>query len=154
MGMTALNILADVLYDLLKLDGQNVNSRSEYDITQLYNKHRNLNKHKPSNSSNRYNGPWGGAWHHIQNTDTAIGDDIERIRLTRNELQHSSTYALKDARFYELCDITHDMLGRFERHNRPTKLYSCRFKEVLATIISDEEAKNVRQQFECKIDTG
>lgn len=154
MGLISFNILADALYDRLKLDGHNVHIRKEYDITKLYNEHRHLNINRPSNSNNSRRGPWGGTWHNIQNTDTAIGDDIERIRLTRNELQHSATYEITDTRFVELRNIIQDLLERFDQRNKPTVLYSERLEEVLAKSISDEDAKYVRQQLECKINTG
>lgn len=146
--------MADALYDRLKLDGHNVHTRKEYDITKLYAEHRQRNIHRPSNSNNSRRGPWGGSWHDIQNTDTAIGDDIERIRLTRNELQHSATYELADTRFVELCNIIQDLLERFDQRNKPTVLYSVRLEDVLAKAISEEDTKHVRQQLECKINTG
>ncbi|CAG2217831.1 unnamed protein product [Mytilus edulis] len=131
MGLISFNILADALYDRLKLDGHNVHIRKEYDITKLYNEHRHLNINRPT-----------------------IGDDIERIRLTRNELQHSATYEITDTRFVELRNIIQDLLERFDQRNKPTVLYSERLEEVLAKSISDEDAKYVRQQLECKINTG
>ena len=85
MGMIVLNILADVLYDLLKQDKPNLGPRSDCDITYLYKELRKLNKHVPSHW-------WGETWQNIQVTDKAIGDDIERIRLLRNDLQHSKTF--------------------------------------------------------------
>ncbi|CAG2195640.1 unnamed protein product [Mytilus edulis] len=112
MGMIALNIFADVLYDLLKPDKPHLRPRCDCDITYLYSEHRTLNKHIPSNS-------WGGQWQRIQTTDIAIGDDIERIRLTRNELQHSTIYKLDDQRFNELCNISSDLLKRFDRFITP-----------------------------------
>ncbi|VDI34645.1 Hypothetical predicted protein [Mytilus galloprovincialis] len=87
------------------------------------------------------------------NTDTAIGDDIERIRLTRNELQHSATYELADTRFIELCNIIQDLLERFDQRNKPTVEYSERLADVLANAISEEDIKHVRQQLECKINS-
>ncbi|CAC5401606.1 unnamed protein product [Mytilus coruscus] len=85
MGMIVLNILTDVLYDLLKHDKTFVLTRSDCDTTYLYRMHRRINKHIPSNR-------WGGTWQNIQSTDISIGDDIERIRLTRNEIFHSETF--------------------------------------------------------------
>ncbi|CAC5391707.1 unnamed protein product [Mytilus coruscus] len=75
IGMIVLNILADALYDLSKPDKANLHPRNDCDITLLYKEHRHLNKHIPTNG-------WGGEWHIIQNTDIAIGDDIERTRHT------------------------------------------------------------------------
>ncbi|CAG2228691.1 unnamed protein product [Mytilus edulis] len=139
MGMIVLNTLSDVLYDLLRPDKTHLRPRSDCDITYLYSEHRNLNKHIPSNS-------WGGQWQRIQTTDIAIGDDIERIRLTRNELQHSRTFHLDDKRFNELCHILSDLLKRFDQHNTPTKLYTDHLNEILAKTISAEEVKSIKNE--------
>ncbi|XP_063408102.1 uncharacterized protein LOC134691488 [Mytilus trossulus] len=139
MGMIALNILADVLYDLLKPDKPYLRPRCDCDITYLYSEHRNLNKHIPSNS-------WGGQWQRIQTTDIAIGDDIERIRLTRNELQHSRIFHLDDKRFNELRNILSDLLKRFDQHIKPIMLYTDHLNEILAKTISAEEVKSIKNQ--------
>ncbi|CAC5381748.1 unnamed protein product [Mytilus coruscus] len=139
MGMIVLNILADALYDLLKQDKQNLRPRCDCDITYLYSEHRNLNKHIPSNS-------WGGQWQRIQNTDLAIGDDIERIRLTRNELQHSRIFQLDNKRFIQLCNILSDLLKRFDQHNKPTRLYTDHLNDILAKTISAEEVKSIENE--------
>ncbi|CAG2216052.1 unnamed protein product [Mytilus edulis] len=148
MGMIALNIFADVLYDLLKPDKPHLRPRCDCDITYLYSEHRKLNKHVPSNSNHRQypHGPWGGCWQDFKNTDIAIGDDIERIRLTRNELQHSQLFKLDEMRFNELSNISSDLLKRFDRHNTPTKLYTDRLKEILAKSISKEEVKSIENE--------
>ncbi|XP_071122491.1 uncharacterized protein [Mytilus edulis] len=148
MGMIALNIFADVLYDLLKPDKPHLRPRCECDITYLYQEHRKLNKHVPSNSNHRRcpPGPWGGCWQDFKNTDIAIGDDIERIRLTRNELQHSQIFKLDEIRFNELSNISSDLLKRFDRHNTPTKLYTDQLKEILAKSISKEDVKSIENE--------
>ncbi|XP_076108705.1 uncharacterized protein LOC143076733 [Mytilus galloprovincialis] len=148
MGMIALNILADVLYDLLKPDKQNLRPRCGCDISYLYSEHRKLNKHVPSNSNHRQYpyGPWGGNWLDIQNTDIAIGDDIERIRLTRNELQHSDIFQINDTRFNELCHILSELLKRFEHYNKPTRLYTDQLNEILAKTVSAEEVKSIENE--------
>ncbi|XP_076083281.1 uncharacterized protein LOC143054236 isoform X2 [Mytilus galloprovincialis] len=146
MGMIALNILADVLYDLLKPDKPHLRPRCDCDITYLYSEHRKLNKHVPSNSSHRQcpPGPWGGNWLDIQNTDIAIGYDIERIRLTRNELQHSQIFKLDKIRFNELRNILSDLLKRFDNKNKPTRLYTDGLNEILAKNISAEEFQTIK----------
>ncbi|VDI67111.1 Hypothetical predicted protein [Mytilus galloprovincialis] len=144
MGMTVLNILTNVLYDLLKQDKLFVRARSDCDITYLYSEHRRINKHIPSNG-------WGGPWQHIQSTDTSIGDDIERIRLTRNELFHSETFTLTEKRYTDLCKILDDLLSRFDLHNKPAKLYIYHFNEIIARAISEEEVKVVHRQIENKV---
>ncbi|XP_052059490.1 death-associated protein kinase 1-like [Mytilus californianus] len=148
MGMIVLNILADALYDLLKQDKPNLRPRNDCDITYLYSEHRKLSKHIPSNSSHRRcpPGPWGGNWQDIQNTDIAIGDDIERIRLTRNELQHSQIFKLEDKRFTELSNIISDLLRRFNQHNKPTRLYIDVLNEILVKTISEQEVKSIENE--------
>ncbi|CAC5380108.1 unnamed protein product [Mytilus coruscus] len=156
MGMIILNILADVLFDLLKQDNLNLRSRSDCDISYLYREHRNLNKHIPSNSRNRRcpPGPWGGTWLDIQVTDIAIGDDIERIRLTRNELQHSKTFLLDDIRCNELYTIIADLLKRFNQHNKPGRLYTDHLNEIRAKTISADEMKVLQHQIKNEIELG
>ncbi|XP_076084623.1 uncharacterized protein LOC143055372 [Mytilus galloprovincialis] len=139
MGMIILNILSGVLYDLLKPDKPHLLPRSGCDITYLYSEHRKLNKHKPSNG-------WGGSWQTIQNTDIAIGDDIERIRLLRNEFQHSLSFKLGDLRFNEFVSITNDILRRLNYHSKPTRLYTDELKEILAEKISAEETTKVKNE--------
>ncbi|CAG2244045.1 unnamed protein product [Mytilus edulis] len=145
MGMIALNIFADVLYDLLKPDKPHLRPRCDCDITYLYSEHRKLNKHVPSNSNHRQypHGPWGGCWQDFKNTDIAIGDDIERIRLTRNELQHSQIFKLDEIRFNELCNIVSGLLNRFDQHNKPARMYADALNEILAKTVSAEEAKSI-----------
>ncbi|CAC5382463.1 unnamed protein product [Mytilus coruscus] len=146
MGMIVLNILADVLFDLLKQDKGNVKPRSECDITYLYSEHRKLNKHIPSYSSGRGcpPGTWGGTWGDIKNTDISTGDDIERIRLTRNELQHYKTFKLEHKRYNDLCNIILELLERFDKRNNPTKLYTEQLNDILARTLSDDEVNGVQ----------
>ncbi|CAC5425651.1 unnamed protein product [Mytilus coruscus] len=139
MGMIVLNILADVLYDLLRSDKPHLPPRSECDITYLYKELRRLNKHVPSHW-------WGETWQDILVTDIAIGDDIERIRLTRNDLQHSRTFTLDDKCFHELYVIIVDLVKRFDLHNKPARLYTDQLKEIMSKTVSEEEAKCVKHQ--------
>ncbi|XP_052096639.1 uncharacterized protein LOC127731837 isoform X2 [Mytilus californianus] len=139
MGMIALNILADVLYDLLKPDKPNLRPRSDSDITYLYSEHRKLNKHIPTNG-------WGGKWQVDQITGIVTGDDIERIRLTRNELQHSKTFKLEETRFNELRIIICDLLKRLDHYNKPQKLYTHELKDILAKTFSDEDVNSVKNE--------
>ncbi|CAG2238650.1 unnamed protein product [Mytilus edulis] len=139
MGMILLNILIDVLYDLLKQDKTFLRPRSDCDITYLYKEHRRIDKHKPSIG-------WGGTWLDIQSTNITIGDDIERIRNTRNELQHCKTFMLDDKRFNDLYDIIVDLLDRFDHHNKPSRLYTDQLNEIVAKTISAEELKAVENK--------
>lgn len=146
MGMIVINVLVSVLYDLLKKDATTyMRPRSESDVTYLYDILRKSNKNVPSNSSNRQWGPWGGKWQDIQKTDLAIGDDIERIRLTRNEIFQSSEFILEDKRYNELCGIIADILNRFDQHNQPSpEFYTDQMNKILTKTISEEEVKDVR----------
>ncbi|CAG2204103.1 unnamed protein product [Mytilus edulis] len=124
MGIIVLNILADASYDLLKQDIPNLRPRSDCDITYLMG--RGLAK--------------------IQVTNIAVGDDIERIRLTRNELQHSRAAELGDTRFNELCNILTDLLQRFDQLNKPTRLYTDHLHEILAKTISAEDVQSIENE--------
>ncbi|XP_076083549.1 uncharacterized protein LOC143054430 isoform X1 [Mytilus galloprovincialis] len=136
MGIIVLNVLADASYDLLKQDIPNLRQRSDCDITYLYQEHRKLRKHTPTNG-------WGGEWQKIQVANIAIGDDIERIRLTRNELQHSKAAGLGDTRFNELMNILSDLLKRFDQHNKPAKLYTDHINEIAAKTVSAHEVQSI-----------
>ncbi|CAG2196609.1 unnamed protein product [Mytilus edulis] len=139
MGIIVLNILADASYDLLKQDIPNLRPRSDCDITYLYQEHYKLKKHVPSKG-------WGGTGKKIQVTNIAVGDDIERIRLTRNELQHSRAAELGDTRFNELCNILTDLLQRFDQLNKPTRLYTDHLHEILAKTISAEDVQSIENE--------
>ncbi|CAC5399311.1 unnamed protein product [Mytilus coruscus] len=139
MGIIVLNILADASYDLLKQDIPNLRPRSDCDITYLYQEHRKLRKHAPTNG-------WGGEWQKIQVTNIAIGDDIERIRLTRNELQHSRAAELGDTRFNELWNILSDLLKRFDQHNKPARLYTDHLNEIAAKTIFAHEVQSIENE--------
>ncbi|VDI65598.1 Hypothetical predicted protein [Mytilus galloprovincialis] len=155
MVKVALNILADVLFDLLKLETYGnpaylLQSRKQCDITFLYGEHRRMNKHKPSNSSKR-RCPWGGEWTDIAGTDNALGDDIERIRLTRNELQHMKFFALDDTRYTELCTILQDVLNRFDKHINPSHLYTDRLNEILKNTVEREDVECFKLEIKSKL---
>ncbi|XP_071142181.1 uncharacterized protein [Mytilus edulis] len=139
MGIIVLNILADASYDLLKQDIPNLRPRNDCDITYLYQEHYNLKKHAPSNG-------WGGTWQKIQVTNIAVGDDIERIRLTRNELQHSRAAELGNTRFNELCNILSDLLKRFDQLNKPARLYTDHLNEILAKTISAQDVQSIENE--------
>ena len=145
MGIIVLNILADASYDLLKQDIPNLRPRSDCDITYLYQEHYKLKKHVPSKG-------WGGDWQKIQVTNIAVGDDIERIRLTRNELQHSRAAELGDTRFNELCNILTDLLQRFDQLNKPTRLYTDHLHEILAKTISAEDVQSIENEILGKLE--
>lgn len=138
MCMVVLDLLTDVLYDRLKLDKLNVPQRDTCDTTLLYSEHRKLKKHVPTKN-------WGGQWNDIDPHNTNIGDDIERIRLIRNEMQHAKSFWLEEKRYCELCDIIMELLTRFDHHNTPAgESYVDRFTEIRK---SELKAKQIKESF-------
>ncbi|CAG2198467.1 unnamed protein product [Mytilus edulis] len=152
LGKIALNVLRDALYDRLKLDKDGDTSytmpnKSDSDITSLYKEHRVLNTHVPSKSSTRPKS-WGGKWTDIAIIDTCIGDDIERIRLTRNELQHAKSFSIDDVRYKELCVILQDVLNRFDQINKPSPLYTKRMNDVLLMELNRDNLEKIKYKLE------
>ncbi|XP_076085365.1 uncharacterized protein LOC143056168 [Mytilus galloprovincialis] len=125
MAIIILEILTSALYDLFISDcgGFYVKPRDECDITYLYAQLRRNNKHIPSHG-------WGCKWSDIQNSHILIGDDIERIRLARNDMAHSKKFSLDDNKYYELCGILERVLHRLETYNGKGKLYTDQMKNV------------------------
>ncbi|XP_063408806.1 uncharacterized protein LOC134692286 [Mytilus trossulus] len=125
MAIIILEILTNALFDLLIADsgGFLVKQRDECDITYLYAQLRKQNKHIPSHG-------WGGRWSDIKNFDILIGDDIERIRLCRNDMAHSKKFSLDNKNYYDLCGILERVLHRLETYNRKGKLYTDQMKNV------------------------
>lgn len=144
--MVVLDILGSVLYDRFDLDkniGQILHSRDQYDISSLYQEHYKLRKHTPSK------GRWGGGRiaDDVLPSHTCIGDDIERIRLIRNEVQHSGTFALDDARYHILITIIQDMLNRFDHHNNPAgDSYVNRLKEIRKMELTPKDFEDMKAQ--------
>ncbi|OPL20790.1 hypothetical protein AM593_01346, partial [Mytilus galloprovincialis] len=125
MAIIILEILTNALFDLsiANRGGFLVKQRDECDITYLYAQLRKQNKHIPSHG-------WGGRWSDIKNCDILIGDDIERIRLSRNDMAHSKKFSLDDNKYYDLCGILERVLHRLEVHNGKGKLYTDQMKDV------------------------
>ncbi|XP_063409611.1 uncharacterized protein LOC134692909 isoform X2 [Mytilus trossulus] len=125
MAIIILEILTNALFDLsiANRGGFLVKQRDECDITYLYAQLRKQNKHIPSHG-------WGGRWSDIKNFDILIGDDIERIRLSRNDMAHSKKFSLDDNKYYELCGILERVLHRLETYNGKGKLYTDQMKNV------------------------
>lgn len=140
--MTVLDILRTVLNDRLGLD-KNAVSCSQNDITSLYEEHRKLNRHIPSK------GRWGGGKtaDDIPSNESCIGDDIERIRLIRNEMGHSTIYALGDARYQLLISIILDMLTRFDQRNNPKgDPYVNRFKRIKNMELETRNFEDIKER--------
>ncbi|CAG2198883.1 unnamed protein product [Mytilus edulis] len=142
MAIIILEILTSALYDLFISDcgGFSVKPRDECDITYLYAQLRRNNKHIPGHG-------WGCKWSDIQNSHILIGDDIERIRLARNDMAHSKKFSLDDNKYYELCGILERVLHRLEIYNGKGKLYTDQMKNV-----KKQETKSIDwQNYEKKI---
>ncbi|XP_071161708.1 uncharacterized protein [Mytilus edulis] len=148
LSMVVLDILGSVLYDRFDLDkniGQILHSRDQYDISSLYQEHYKLRKHTPSK------GRWGGGKiaDDVLPSHTCIGDDIERIRLIRNEMQYSGTFALDDARYHILITIIQDMLNRFDHHNNPAgDSYVNRLKEIRKMELTPKDFEDMKAQIQ------
>ncbi|CAC5424366.1 unnamed protein product [Mytilus coruscus] len=84
-------------------------------------------------------GSWGGTLKDIQETDKKIGDDIERIRLIRNEIQHLSAFAIDNSRFRELCRLVRNVAKRMELNNNKSTDYTNGVKDILQQEISHKQ---------------
>ncbi|CAC5424384.1 unnamed protein product [Mytilus coruscus] len=133
MSIITLTVLTDALYDRLAVDSSPVRSRTECDISYLYAELRRQNRHMPSKGS------WGGTLKDIQETDKKIGDDIERIRLIRNEIQHLSAFAIDNSRFRELCRLVRNVAKRMELNNNKSTDYTNGVKDILQQEISHKQ---------------
>ncbi|CAG2226355.1 unnamed protein product [Mytilus edulis] len=152
LSMVVFEILGSVLYDRLDLDkniGKILQTRVQYDITRLYRELRLLDKSTPSKG-------WGNGLtvEYVLSSDTCIGDDIERIRLIRNEIQHSGTFALDDARYHILITIIQDMLDRFDQRNNPAgDSYVNRLKEIRKMELKPKDLEDMIARFEKETST-
>lgn len=134
MGMIVVNILTDVLYDLLTQDKPHFRPRNKCDLSHLYHENRKIKKNTPTNG-------WGGEWEDIEDNNIATGDDVERMRLTRNELQHSREFKLEDTRFNELCTMLSGILKRFDQLIKPARNYTDHLNEILSKNVFAEEVQ-------------
>ncbi|XP_052081887.1 uncharacterized protein LOC127719694 isoform X2 [Mytilus californianus] len=146
MAIIILDILGDVLYDLLVLDKPSpVKKRSECDITWLYSQLRNQNQHTPSR------GLWGGELKDIQNSAEKIGDDIERVRLTRNGMQHLSSFVLDDKEYFEKLKMIQKVVRRMEKHNKKLTAYTDRVKEVAKRKLNRVDWETYKDSIEIEL---
>lgn len=133
MSIITLGVLTDALYDRLAQDSTPVRSRTECDISYLYAELRRHNLHMPTK------GFWGGSLKDIKEMDKKIGDDIERIRLIRNEIQHLSTFAIDNVRFKELCRLVRGVVKRMQLNNNQSDDYNNRVTDILLQDISHKQ---------------
>ncbi|CAG2241042.1 unnamed protein product [Mytilus edulis] len=76
-----------------------------------------------------------------------IGDDIQRIRVIRNEMQHSSVFALDDTRYQTLITIVHDMLTRFDQRNNPAgESYVKRLDEIRKMELETRSFEEIKER--------
>lgn len=117
-------LMCDILYDLLLHDNYvGLKPRNESDISDLYNKIRRQNLRKPSNG-------WGGQRLPNESIQTSTGDDVERIRLTRNRLQHSSQFQMSDSEYNERIQQLTRLTERFEFLLKPKESYIARLNQI------------------------
>ncbi|CAG2206458.1 unnamed protein product [Mytilus edulis] len=101
-------LMCDILYELLLHDNfLGLKPRNESDISDLYSKIRRTHLRVPSNG-------WGGQVWPNESIQTNTGDDVERIRLTRNRLQHSSQFQMTDSEYNERIQQLTRLTERFE----------------------------------------
>lgn len=136
MSIITLGVLTDALYDRLAADSTPSRSRTESDISYLYAELRHQNRHIPSKKS------WGGSLKDINETDNKIGDDIERIRLIRNEIQHQSSFTIDNSRFKDLCRIIRAVAKRMEINNKKSPCYTDEINDALQKDISNKQLEN------------
>lgn len=147
LSMVVLEILGSVLYDRLDLDkniGKILQTRVQYDITRLYKDLRLLDKSTPSKG-------WGNGLtvEYVLSSDTCIGDDIERIRLIKNEILHSKKFALDDAWYHILITIIEELLDRFDQRNNPAgDSYVSRLEEIRKMELKPKDLEDMIARFE------
>lgn len=98
---------------------------SQFDVTLLYKLIRNL---CPSLTPTR---GWGLEPNALQKT---IGDDIERLRLFRNNFAHGEFTEIPDYEFWALWTNIENVSQRIHSHTKPWSQYN--YKEELSRIKS------------------
>lgn len=120
VSKASVEVLTDILYDLAKASACPITKpRHECDITYLYGELRRqgLCKHLPSR------GRWGGDNWPSELVAVNVGDDIERIRLNRNRLQHTSHFEMSILEFADGWKKLNALAKRFDVRLTPTKFY-------------------------------
>ncbi|VDI78231.1 Hypothetical predicted protein [Mytilus galloprovincialis] len=133
MSIIILGVLTDALYDRLAADSTPSQSRTTCDITYLYAELRRQNRHIPTK------GVWGGRSTDIHEKDKKIGDDIERIRLIRNEIQHLPSFAIDNTRYKELCRLVRTIAKRMGTCNNKSTYYIDGVTNMLQQDISHNQ---------------
>ncbi|XP_063436948.1 death-associated protein kinase 1-like [Mytilus trossulus] len=144
MSKIVLEVLSGVLYDRLFLDTKTgeILDRKKLDITEMCKKYCALKINFPSKGFRKIE-----EVDQISTNEDAIGDDIQRIRVIRNEMLHSSVFALDDTRYQTLITIVHDMLTRFDQHNNPAgESYVKRLDEIRKMELETRSFEEIKER--------
>lgn len=129
-------------YQIVKVKNAKTVDYKEFDITLLYALLRNYcpKIKKPTQGWGKPSMPGLG--------ETTEGDDIERIRLIKNEhLSHKPLLAVTEAKFNELWNIISDICSRMEVR-LPNTQFVERLEEAKDTTIDSEMEKILLEKFE------
>ncbi|CAG2223057.1 unnamed protein product [Mytilus edulis] len=144
MSMIVLEVLSGVLYDRLYIDTKTgeILDRDKLDITEMCKKYCALKINFPSKGFRKIE-----KVDEISTNEDTIGDDIQRIRVIRNEMQHSSVFALDDTRYQTLITIVHDMLTRFDQRNNPAgESYVKRLDEIRKMELETRSFEEIKER--------
>ncbi|CAG2211974.1 unnamed protein product [Mytilus edulis] len=144
MSMIVLEVLSGVLYDRLYIDTKTgeILDRDKLDITEMCKKYCALKINFPSKGFRKIE-----KVDEISTIEDTIGDDIQRIRVIRNEMQHSSVFALDDTRYQTLITIVHDMLTRFDQRNNPAgESYVKRLDEIRKMELETRSFEEIKER--------
>ncbi|XP_063436943.1 uncharacterized protein LOC134718375 [Mytilus trossulus] len=148
MSMIVLEVLSGVLYDRLFLDTKTgeILDRDKLDITEMCKKYCALKINFPSQGFRNI-----GKVDEISTNETTIGDDIQRIRVIRNEMQHSSVFALDDTRYKTLIKIVRAMLTRFDQCNNPAgESYVKRLDEIMKMELETRSFEEIKERMKAE----
>lgn len=110
------------------------------DVSYLYAEIRAIGLHLPTK------GTYGGKFKDIKDNHKKIGDDIERVRLIRNDIQHLSSFSMSQDRFMEIRRMCQTVAKRMECHNKKGTSYTEGIKAVLQKDISSRQAEDMEIQ--------
>ncbi|CAG2203997.1 unnamed protein product [Mytilus edulis] len=148
MSMIVLEVLSGVLYDRLYIDTKTgeILDRDKLDITEMCKKYCALKINFPSKGFRKIE-----KVDEISTIEDTIGDDIQRIRVIRNEMQHSSVFALDDTRYQTLITIVHDMLTRFDQRNNPAgESYVKRLDEIRKMELETRSFEEIKERMKAE----
>ncbi|XP_063412604.1 uncharacterized protein LOC134695308 [Mytilus trossulus] len=121
VSKASVEVLTDILYDLANASACPITKpRNECDITYLYAELRRQGLCLPSR------GRWGGDNWPCERAAINVGDDIERIRLNRNRLQHTSHFEMSIFEFTDRWKKLNALAKRFDARLTPAMFYEDR----------------------------